>query len=70
MSKNDIKKTLNSLEFTIEESDEVFLVTPPSYRFDINIEEDLIEEVIRIYGFDKIKATPPTTNIEDAWVGL
>ena len=64
ISKNDIKKTLNSLEFTIEESDEVFLVTPPSYRFDINIEEDLIEEVIRIYGFDKIKATPPTTNIE------
>jgi len=39
-----------------------FQVTPPSYRFDINIEEDLVEEVIRIYGFDKIEAIPPSTN--------
>ena len=33
-----------------------FLVTPPSYRFDIAIEEDLIEEVARIHGFDRIPA--------------
>ncbi|HEY1326575.1 MAG TPA: phenylalanine--tRNA ligase subunit beta [Casimicrobiaceae bacterium] len=35
-----------------------FLVTPPSYRFDIAIEEDLIEEVARIHGFDRIPAQP------------
>ena len=29
-------------------------VTPPSWRFDIRIEEDLIEEVARLYGFDNI----------------
>jgi phenylalanyl-tRNA synthetase beta chain len=29
-------------------------VTPPSWRFDISIEEDLIEEVARLYGFDNI----------------
>ncbi|GAB3627949.1 phenylalanine--tRNA ligase subunit beta [Pandoraea terrae] len=39
--------------------DGVFDVTPPSYRFDIEIEEDLIEEVARIYGFDRIPANPP-----------
>ena len=39
--------------------DEVFLVTPPSFRFDIEIEEDLIEEVARVYGFDRIPARPP-----------
>lgn len=36
-----------------------FLVTPPSYRFDIEIEEDLIEEVARVYGFEHIPALPP-----------
>ncbi|MGV8893514.1 MAG: phenylalanine--tRNA ligase subunit beta [Burkholderiaceae bacterium] len=37
----------------------VFLVTPPSYRFDIEIEEDLIEEVVRVYGYENIPALPP-----------
>lgn len=37
----------------------VFDVTPPSSRFDINIEEDLIEEVARVHGFERIPALPP-----------
>ncbi|RLM53032.1 phenylalanine--tRNA ligase subunit beta, partial [Halobellus sp. Atlit-31R] len=37
----------------------VFQVTSPSYRFDIEIEEDLIEEVARVYGFENIPANPP-----------
>jgi phenylalanyl-tRNA synthetase beta chain len=36
-----------------------FAVTSPSYRFDIEIEEDLIEEVARVYGFENIPALPP-----------
>ena len=40
-------------------ADEFFVVTPPSYRFDIEIEEDLIEEVARLYGFERIPANPP-----------
>jgi phenylalanyl-tRNA synthetase beta chain len=39
--------------------DEAFIVTPPSYRFDIEIEEDLIEEVARLHGFDRIPVRPP-----------
>jgi len=39
--------------------DDAFVVTPPSYRFDIEIEEDLIEEVARVYGFERIPAHPP-----------
>jgi phenylalanyl-tRNA synthetase beta chain len=35
-----------------------FTVTPPSYRFDIAIEEDLVEEIARIHGYDEIPATP------------
>ena len=37
----------------------VFRVTPPSYRFDIEIEEDLIEEIVRVYGFENIPALAP-----------
>ena len=37
----------------------VFTVTPPSHRYDLEIEEDLIEEVARIYGFENIPAHPP-----------
>ncbi len=45
------------LHFTFESG--IFSVVPPSYRFDIEIEEDLIEEVVRIYGFENIPALPP-----------
>lgn len=45
------------LEFTRGEG--TFLVTAPTYRFDIEIEEDLIEEVARVYGFENIPANPP-----------
>jgi phenylalanyl-tRNA synthetase beta chain len=45
------------LPFTFENG--VFHVTSPSYRFDIEIEEDLIEEVARVYGFENIPALPP-----------
>lgn len=38
---------------------EAFIVTPPSFRFDIEIEEDLIEEIARVYGFDRIPENPP-----------
>lgn len=37
----------------------VITVTPPSFRFDLQIEEDLIEEVIRVIGYPKLPATPP-----------
>lgn len=36
-----------------------YLVNPPSYRFDINIEEDLIEEVIRVVGYDSLPLRAP-----------
>jgi len=45
------------LQFTQEPG--LFEVTPPSYRFDMEIEEDLIEEVARVYGFEKIPTVAP-----------
>ena len=46
-----------ALPFTV--ADGGFSVTSPSYRFDIEIEEDLIEEVARVYGFENIPAVAP-----------
>ncbi len=41
----------------------VLTVTPPSWRFDIEIEEDLIEEVIRVIGFDQLPLTAPVAPV-------
>ncbi|NML45956.1 phenylalanine--tRNA ligase subunit beta [Ramlibacter sp. G-1-2-2] len=41
----------------------VVTVTPPAYRFDLSIEEDLIEEVVRIVGFQNLPTTPPLAPI-------
>jgi phenylalanyl-tRNA synthetase beta chain len=35
------------------------VVAPPSWRFDLQIEEDLIEEVVRVWGYDRIPLRPP-----------
>lgn len=47
------------LGFKFTQTSGVFLVTPPSFRFDLEIEEDLIEEIVRVYGFEHIPALPP-----------
>lgn len=54
-----IAELLNRLQFEFVMSGDEFSVTPPSFRFDLAIEADLIEEVARIYGYDHIPATAP-----------
>ena len=39
------------------------IVTPPSYRFDIEIEEDLIEEIVRLHGYENIPANAPRAQL-------
>ena len=52
------------LGFEFKQEGDVFIVTPPSYRFDIEIEEDLIEEVARMYGFENIPDVPPVSTLK------
>lgn len=54
-----VSEILRRLRFEFSVAEGVFRVTPPSYRFDISIEEDLIEELARIHGYDRIPATLP-----------
>jgi len=61
---DEIANIFTRLRLPFERDDDAFLVTPPSHRFDIEIEEDLIEEVARIYGFEKIPARPPVATSE------
>jgi len=50
---------LRRLRFEFAVTGGEFRVTPPSHRFDIAIEEDVIEELARIHGYDRIPAMLP-----------
>ena len=47
------------LGLAFEQRDDTLVVTPPAWRFDLAIEEDLIEEVIRVIGLQHLPTTPP-----------
>ncbi len=57
-----IADLFNRLELAFVRNGDDFIVTPPSYRFDLEIEEDLIEEIARLYGFENIPALPPVAS--------
>jgi phenylalanyl-tRNA synthetase beta chain len=61
---SEMHAILRRLGMQIEQSGESLRVTPPSFRFDIEIEEDLIEEVARVHGYDAIPATPPVAPVQ------
>ncbi len=59
-----VSDVFKRLGFEFKQDADVFVVTPPSYRFDIEIEEDLIEEVARMYGFENIPDLPPVASLK------
>jgi len=62
--RDEILGIFRSLGLPCRLEDDTFLVTPPSYRYDLFLEEDLIEEVARIYGFERIPDLPPLARAE------
>ena len=59
---SEAQSILERLGFALEPRDGGFVATAPSYRFDIAIEEDLIEELARIHGYDNIPAAAPAAH--------
>ena len=54
-----VKEILSSLGFEVEDKNKEFNVKVPSFRVDVKREIDLIEEVVRVYGLDKLKSIVP-----------
>ncbi|MFA7268862.1 MAG: phenylalanine--tRNA ligase subunit beta [Sterolibacterium sp.] len=59
LNPTQIEKLLQGLGFPLRRESDDFVVTPPSYRYDIEIEEDLIEEIARLHGYDNIPSPSP-----------
>jgi phenylalanyl-tRNA synthetase beta chain len=59
---NEIDKILSSLGFKCKKSQKAIKVEVPSWRPDVSLDEDLIEELIRIKGFKNIKLIEPSKN--------
>ena len=58
----NVVRDLRALGAAVDVQGDDLLVTPPSFRFDLAIEEDLIEEAVRLYGYDNIPAQPPAAS--------
>ncbi len=59
----DVERILRALGMQVEASPEGWQVTSPRRRFDIAIEEDLIEELARIHGYSNVPARSPSGEI-------
>lgn len=62
ISDTEVEAIFDALKFSFKHEKIQWEVSIPAYRFDINIPEDLIEEIARLYGYDKI----PTHTLEGA----
>jgi phenylalanyl-tRNA synthetase beta chain len=66
LSITEMKKLLENVEFTVTAKGEELLVKPPFWRTDIEIAEDVIEEVGRLYGYDRLPLKLPQHDLTPA----
>ena len=64
ISKEDMKEYLNRLDIKTDIENEDLVIAVPTFRSDINIKEDVAEEIARIYGYNKVPSTIPSTQTE------
>jgi len=59
INKEDVKKMLEAIECQVEIEKDEIIVAPPFFRKDLDTKESLIEEVARLYGYEKIEPILP-----------
>jgi phenylalanyl-tRNA synthetase beta chain len=70
IEKNQIVSILERLGFVVTDNGRTLEVKTPSWRCDIDREPDLVEEVLRIHGYDKIRVEPLPASSRDIVTGL
>ena len=63
LTQDQCANALERLGLPVTQSDGIVTVLPPTYRFDLQIEEDLIEEVARMVGYNNLPNSPPLAPI-------
>ena len=53
-----VNETFKRLEFNVREEEDGWWLTPPPHRYDVQIPEDFVEEICRVFGYDNIPSTP------------
>src|SRR6185295_12542478 len=51
---DDVRRILTALGFSFEAAYDAYVVRPPYWRPDVTLPEDLVEEIGRIYGYDRL----------------
>jgi phenylalanyl-tRNA synthetase beta chain len=63
LNRPEVTRILQNLSLAVEETDGGWIVEAPGFRFDLDIEDDLIEEVARVFGYDRIPETTATASL-------
>ncbi len=64
ISTEEISNICKLLDFGVEVKNNIIYVSVPNRRLDIEIKQDLVEEIIRIYGYDRLNETLPAMTVE------
>jgi len=70
VNKHQITKILESLGFAIKAEAKDLKITPPAWRLDIKESADIAEEIVRIFGIDKVESVMPSTQMPRPAVNL
>lgn len=63
---SEVEAILSRLGLQVEATKDGWRASPPAWRFDLNIEEDLIEELARIHGYDRLPSVSPASRLQMA----